>query len=93
MYAVYSPNSPMDDAASINYLSKYTSYMTTISIYLYNQIFPQFVVNLIISDIIPSVNRLWKILSYGSETSRFFVHTVYVLFIIRISLELHPFSH
>lgn len=48
--------------------------MTTISIYLYNQTFPQFVVNLIISDIIPSVNRLWKNLSYSSESSRFFVH-------------------
>ena len=93
LYAVRSPNYLMSDVASINYLSQYTSYMTTISIYLYNQIFPQFVVNLIISDIIPPVNRLWKILSYSSESSRFFVHTAYVLFIIRISLELHPFSH
>ena len=74
MYAVRSPNYLMSDVASINYLSEYTSYMTMISIYLYNQIFPQFVVTLIISDIIPSVNRLWKILSYGSETSRYFVH-------------------
>lgn len=48
--------------------------MTTISIYLYNQTFPQFVVNLIISDIIPSVNRFWKILSYSLEASRYFVH-------------------
>ena len=74
MYAVRSPNYLVSIVASINYLSQYTSYMTTISIYLYNHIFPQFVVNLIISDIIPSVNRLWKILSYNSEASRFFVH-------------------
>ena len=80
MYAVYSPNSPMDDAASINYLSKYTSYMTTISIYIFN--FPQFVVNFTISDKSIFVNRLQKILSYSSETSRFFVHIVHVFFAI-----------
>ena len=39
-------------------------------------------VTLTISDKSSSVNRLWKILSYISETSRFFVHTAYVLFVI-----------
>ena len=34
MYAVRSPQFSMGGVASINYLSKYTSYMTTISIFI-----------------------------------------------------------